>query len=199
MKAKKSETVNEALNSKNTWKLYTDGASNFDGSGASLMLVSLEGNEYTYALRFELETTNNEAEYEALVAGLRIAEEMEINDLAIFIDSQLALRMLKVSYEKYMRAPADLTWNLVPWSACENNELHGEATHSKPIMMAKRSAWDPIGTLDFTNEQSKETPFILTYGSEAIILKITNLTPEEEKSLTQERTKKERTRKKRWP
>ncbi|GJV25024.1 reverse transcriptase domain-containing protein [Tanacetum coccineum] len=34
--------------------------------------------EYTYALRFEFETTNNEAEYEALLAGLRIAQEMEI-------------------------------------------------------------------------------------------------------------------------
>ncbi|GKC67446.1 reverse transcriptase domain-containing protein [Tanacetum coccineum] len=40
--------------------------------GAGLMLISPEGREYTYALRFEFETTNNEAEYEALLAGLRI-------------------------------------------------------------------------------------------------------------------------------
>ncbi|GJV16597.1 reverse transcriptase domain-containing protein [Tanacetum coccineum] len=79
-KAKKSKTVKEASNSKSAWKLYTDGASNFDGSGASLMLVSPEGSEYTYALRFELETTNNEAEYEALVAGLQIAEEIDKAD-----------------------------------------------------------------------------------------------------------------------
>nr|GEV99683.1 putative ribonuclease H-like domain-containing protein [Tanacetum cinerariifolium] len=56
------------------WKLFTNGASSSDGSGASLMVVSPEGKEYTYALRFTFETTNNEAEYEALLAGLRIAK-----------------------------------------------------------------------------------------------------------------------------
>nr|GEX06211.1 hypothetical protein [Tanacetum cinerariifolium] len=50
----------------NTWKLFTDGASSSNGSGAGLMLVNLEGKEYTYALRFEFKTTNNEgAEQEA--------------------------------------------------------------------------------------------------------------------------------------
>ncbi|XP_071717825.1 uncharacterized protein [Rutidosis leptorrhynchoides] len=48
------------------WKLYTDGASISDGSGAGLMLVNPKGKEFTYALRFEFDTTNNEAEYEAL-------------------------------------------------------------------------------------------------------------------------------------
>nr|GEZ11848.1 zinc finger, CCHC-type [Tanacetum cinerariifolium] len=52
--------------SSNTWKLYTNGASSSNGSGAGLILVSLEEKEYTYALRFELESTNNEAKYEAL-------------------------------------------------------------------------------------------------------------------------------------
>ncbi|GKG14049.1 hypothetical protein Tco_0351009, partial [Tanacetum coccineum] len=33
----------------NAWKLFTDGASSSDGSGAGLMLVNLEGKEYTYA------------------------------------------------------------------------------------------------------------------------------------------------------
>ncbi|GJW32369.1 reverse transcriptase domain-containing protein [Tanacetum coccineum] len=71
----------------NTWKLYTDGASSSHGSRAGLMLVSPKGKEYTYALRFEFETTNNEAEYEVLLAGLRIAVEMKIQDLSIFVDS----------------------------------------------------------------------------------------------------------------
>ncbi|GJW39927.1 hypothetical protein Tco_0065772 [Tanacetum coccineum] len=44
------------------------------------------------------------------------------------------------------------------------------------------------GTLPRNSQ--KETPFILTYGSEAIIPKITHLAPEEEKSLTQEMTEK---------
>ncbi|GJV56518.1 reverse transcriptase domain-containing protein [Tanacetum coccineum] len=60
----------ENLKLDDRWKLYIDGASSFDGSGTGLMLISLGGKEYTYALRFEFETTNNEAEYEALLAGL---------------------------------------------------------------------------------------------------------------------------------
>nr|GEV02628.1 hypothetical protein [Tanacetum cinerariifolium] len=44
--------------------------------------------EYTYAIRFKFET-NNKAEYEALLAGLCIAQETEITKVAIFLDSQL--------------------------------------------------------------------------------------------------------------
>ncbi|GJX06008.1 reverse transcriptase domain-containing protein [Tanacetum coccineum] len=51
------------------WKLFTDEAASLDGSGAGLTLIDPEGKEYTYALRFGFETTNNEAEYEALLAG----------------------------------------------------------------------------------------------------------------------------------
>ncbi|GJU96377.1 reverse transcriptase domain-containing protein [Tanacetum coccineum] len=54
-----------------------------------LMVYSPEGKEYTYALRFAFETTNNEAEYVAFLAGLHIAKEMEIRELIIFVDSQL--------------------------------------------------------------------------------------------------------------
>ncbi|GKB42924.1 hypothetical protein Tco_0887866 [Tanacetum coccineum] len=41
------------------WKLYIDGASRSDGSGVGLILISPGGKEYTYALRFEFEATNN--------------------------------------------------------------------------------------------------------------------------------------------
>ncbi|GKC92004.1 hypothetical protein Tco_1157446, partial [Tanacetum coccineum] len=46
------------------WKLYTDGAASSDSSSTGLMLIDPEGKEYTYALRFGFETTNNEAENE---------------------------------------------------------------------------------------------------------------------------------------
>nr|GEW84380.1 reverse transcriptase domain-containing protein [Tanacetum cinerariifolium] len=58
------------------WTLFTDGSLYLEGSGAGLILTNPKGVEFTYALRFEFEAFNNEAEYEALVAGLRIAEQM---------------------------------------------------------------------------------------------------------------------------
>nr|GEV06212.1 hypothetical protein [Tanacetum cinerariifolium] len=69
----KKEKPKEVPDSKSKWILYTDGASNSDESRAWLMLIDPEGKEYTYALRFKFETNNNETEYEALLAGLRIA------------------------------------------------------------------------------------------------------------------------------
>ncbi|GKC05860.1 reverse transcriptase domain-containing protein [Tanacetum coccineum] len=81
------------------WKLFTDGASSSDGSGAGLILVSPEGKEYTNALRLEFEITNNEAEYEALLAGLRIAKEMKVQELTIFVDSQLVANQVNGLFE----------------------------------------------------------------------------------------------------
>ncbi|GKA28866.1 reverse transcriptase domain-containing protein [Tanacetum coccineum] len=83
----------------NAWKLFTDEASSSDGSEAGLMLVNPEGKEYTYNLMFEFETTNNKAEYEALLAGLRIAKEMKIQELIIFVDSQLVANQVNRLFE----------------------------------------------------------------------------------------------------
>ncbi|GKE53793.1 reverse transcriptase domain-containing protein, partial [Tanacetum coccineum] len=65
-----------------SWTLFTDGSSCIDGSGAGLILTNLEGKEFTYALRFEFDATNNEAKYEALIPGLRITEQMGIKTLS---------------------------------------------------------------------------------------------------------------------
>ncbi|GJR21223.1 hypothetical protein Tco_0969750 [Tanacetum coccineum] len=49
------------------WVLFTDGSSCIDGSEDSLILTNPEGAEFTYALRFRFDATNNEAEYEAFL------------------------------------------------------------------------------------------------------------------------------------
>ncbi|GKE13152.1 reverse transcriptase domain-containing protein [Tanacetum coccineum] len=46
---KKKEKPEEVPDSNSMWRLYTHGASNLDGSGAWLMLIDLEGKEYSYA------------------------------------------------------------------------------------------------------------------------------------------------------
>ncbi|GJR48380.1 reverse transcriptase domain-containing protein [Tanacetum coccineum] len=58
------------------WTLFTDGSSCLEGPGAGLILTSPEGEEFTYALRFEFDASNNEVEDEALIAGLRIGEQL---------------------------------------------------------------------------------------------------------------------------
>ncbi|GJV60176.1 retrovirus-related pol polyprotein from transposon TNT 1-94 [Tanacetum coccineum] len=73
-----------------TWTLYTDGASNNDRSRASLILTNLQGNEVTYALRFDFPTSNYEAEYEALIAGLELATRLEADTLSKLASSSFA-------------------------------------------------------------------------------------------------------------
>lgn len=81
------------------WVLFTDGSSCEDGSGAGLILTSPEGMEFTYVLRFEFTTTNNKAEYEALIAGLRIATQMGIRNLEANVDSRLVANHVLGEYE----------------------------------------------------------------------------------------------------
>nr|GEX93134.1 reverse transcriptase domain-containing protein [Tanacetum cinerariifolium] len=80
------------------WTLFTDRSSCIDGSGAGLILTSLEGTKFTYALRFEFDATNNEAEYEALIAGIRIAKQMGIKNLQTHVDSCIVVNQVNGSY-----------------------------------------------------------------------------------------------------
>ncbi|GJR41668.1 reverse transcriptase domain-containing protein [Tanacetum coccineum] len=56
-------------------------ASNDHGSGAGLILIDSEGAEYPYTLRLNFTNSNNDAEYKALLAGLRIAAKMKVKKM----------------------------------------------------------------------------------------------------------------------
>nr|GEY93972.1 reverse transcriptase domain-containing protein [Tanacetum cinerariifolium] len=83
---------------KEPWTFFTDGSSCVDGSGARLILTNPEGVEFTYALRFQFATSNNEAEYEALVAGLRIATQMGVKNIQVNVDSKLVANQVLETY-----------------------------------------------------------------------------------------------------
>nr|XP_043616181.1 uncharacterized protein LOC122588107 [Erigeron canadensis] len=89
----------EESDHKETWKLFTDGASSADGSGAGLILTNPDGQEFTYALRFEFKASNNAAEYEALLAGLRIAKQMKVEHIHACVDSQIVAFQVDGTYE----------------------------------------------------------------------------------------------------
>nr|GEU84175.1 reverse transcriptase domain-containing protein [Tanacetum cinerariifolium] len=59
------------------WTLFTNGSSCLEGSRAGLILTNPGGTEFTYALRFEFNASNNKAKYEALMAGMWIAKQMD--------------------------------------------------------------------------------------------------------------------------
>ena len=73
------------------WALYVDGSSNMSGTGAGLILVNPKEIIMEYALHFKFSVTNNRAEYEALIVGLKIAKELEVDRLQVYSDSQLVV------------------------------------------------------------------------------------------------------------
>ncbi|XP_021991582.1 uncharacterized protein LOC110888360 [Helianthus annuus] len=81
------------------WLLYTDGASNEDGAGAGLHLVSPEKQEFTYAIKLDFKNTNNEAEYDAFLAGLRLAIKMGAKNLQAHVDSLLIASQINRIYD----------------------------------------------------------------------------------------------------
>jgi hypothetical protein len=58
------------------WDLFVDGASNSKGLRAGVVLVSPEGLVLEQAVRLKFSASNNEAENEALLIGLRTAERL---------------------------------------------------------------------------------------------------------------------------
>ena len=69
------------------------------GAGAGLVLINPDGIITEYALHFEFPAINNGAEYEALIAGLRIAKKLEVDRLQAYSDSQLVMGQVSENYE----------------------------------------------------------------------------------------------------
>nr|GFC24968.1 reverse transcriptase domain-containing protein [Tanacetum cinerariifolium] len=89
MPSNASQGVPVAETQEEPWTLFTNGSSCVDGLGAWLILTNPDGVEFTYALRFQFATSNNEAEYEALIVGLRIATQMGVKNIQVNVDSKL--------------------------------------------------------------------------------------------------------------
>jgi ribonuclease HI len=74
--------------------MYFDGSYTLRGAGAGVVLIPLEGNTLKYAIQLEFPATNNIAEYEGLVTGLRQAKDLAIRRLLIRGDSQLVAKQV---------------------------------------------------------------------------------------------------------
>ena len=71
--------------------MYADGVANQRGSGVGLVLISPEKVVIEKSLRLNLSATNNEAEYEALLAGMDMVRKMGGNTVEVFSDSALVV------------------------------------------------------------------------------------------------------------
>jgi ribonuclease HI len=71
--------------------MYFDGSLNLEGVGAGVLFVSPQGDHLKYALQIHYKASNNSAEYEALIHGLRIVVSLGIKRLIAYGDSKVVI------------------------------------------------------------------------------------------------------------
>ncbi|XP_052197300.1 uncharacterized protein LOC127804473 [Diospyros lotus] len=81
------------------WLLFVDGASSSQGNGVGVVLIPPEGESLEYSLRFAFPSSNNVAEYEELIVGLKLARKLEVAQLIAHSDSQLIVQQYYGQYE----------------------------------------------------------------------------------------------------
>ncbi|KFK42631.1 hypothetical protein AALP_AA1G020200 [Arabis alpina] len=81
------------------WSLYIDGSASRHGCGAGIRLISPTNEILEQCFRLEFKATNNEAEWEALIAGLRLAREVGVKRVHAYNDSRLVTNQLNHDYD----------------------------------------------------------------------------------------------------
>jgi ribonuclease HI len=89
----------EEPNMDRKWVVYVDGSSTKKKGGAGIVLVTPKGEELNGSLRLEFMTTNNEAEYEAVIAGLGLALELGADSVEVRNDSQVIVGHVRGEFE----------------------------------------------------------------------------------------------------
>ena len=82
-----------------SWKVYVDGAANYNGSGVGLVLTSPEGITIEKSLRLGFSATNNETEYKALSVGMTMVQKLGGKAVEFFFDSKLVVGQVQGELE----------------------------------------------------------------------------------------------------
>jgi shikimate 5-dehydrogenase len=69
------------------WVIYIDGSSTRKNGGAGILLITPDVEKLSSSLRLEFRTTNNEAKYEVVIAGLGMALELGAKSVEVWSDS----------------------------------------------------------------------------------------------------------------
>ncbi|KAJ1698478.1 hypothetical protein LUZ63_006990 [Rhynchospora breviuscula] len=80
------------------WKVFVDGASFEKGSGVGVEIKGPKGEKFHYAIHLTFEVSNNVAEYEALLVGMRLIEAIGAKRVRFYMDSQLVVNQIKGEY-----------------------------------------------------------------------------------------------------
>jgi ribonuclease HI len=82
------------VNQPEHWVMYFDGSLKLGGGDVGVLFISRRGEQLKYVFQILFEVSNNEAEYETLLHGLRLAVSLGIKRLLIYDDSLLVVQQV---------------------------------------------------------------------------------------------------------
>ncbi|KAL0396239.1 UNVERIFIED_CONTAM: hypothetical protein Scaly_0072300 [Sesamum calycinum] len=85
-------TTHEEISEERPWLLHIDRSSTIQRSGAGIVITSPQGEDMKFAIKFDFKASHNKVEYEALVLGMRIAQDASALHLLAYSDSQLIVK-----------------------------------------------------------------------------------------------------------
>ena len=111
------------------WTMVFDGASNALGSGVGAVIISPNGCHTPFTARICFDCTNNMAEYEACILGLRAAIDLRIKFLKVYGDSALVISQIKGEWDTkhsnlipYCNTVGELTFCFCQKTCCGKQE-----------------------------------------------------------------------------
>ncbi|CAA7016407.1 unnamed protein product [Microthlaspi erraticum] len=132
------------------WTLHVDGSSSRQGAGVGIRLVSPTGEILEQSLKLGFPASNNEAEYEAIIAGLRLAEAVGAEHVRAFCDSQLVAKQFSGDYDaKDDRMDASPVPRIPkpthsqPWRQKPNQHCDGSSRSKPSTNQASNSPREP--------------------------------------------------------
>jgi ribonuclease HI len=99
--AAEAEKKHAPLGKSRSLRIFTDGASrgNPGEAGIGVLIEDSSGNRLKEIRRYLGKATNNQAEYTALLIGLKVSREMGADDISVFADSELLVKQMKGEYK----------------------------------------------------------------------------------------------------
>jgi ribonuclease HI len=136
------------------WVMYFDGSLKLEGIGAGVLLIFPTGEQLTYVLQTFWKVSNNEAEYEALLHGLRLTASLGIKQLLVYDDSAVVINQVNKSWDRN-KENMD-TYCLEVWKL--ENKFYGLEFHH--VVCDNNVAADVLSKLGSTRAQVPAGVFV---------------------------------------
>ncbi|XP_011620455.1 uncharacterized protein LOC105420039 [Amborella trichopoda] len=147
-----------------TWELYFDGVRNEYGTGVGVILCTSEKKMFPTAIRLNFSCTSNAAEYEALIAGLENACELQIEQLRVTGDSLLVINQINEEWKVKVKK-LQLYWDsVVKLSKCLKKATFQHVTWENNRFT---NTWATLTSMVDIHPQMSVQPFYIRHKSDS--------------------------------